>query len=998
MKENKSNTNNENLINNDGNNIQNIVNEIESNQNNIIKPDKNTHTYKNGDKFKGKCNDKGSPLDGIMIDKDGNKFYYIDGRKFEDKFYKDVEGRKQLITVNEKEGGRIEGEFTNGEPFYATRIDNNGNKSPATLRMVDGKIRILEGIIKYKDGAKFYGKLDEFEAPSEGTMVYEQGSRYDRYIGTFEEWKKLNGKMFYRNGDVFEGTFKEGQPYNGILTSANKVDLFYYMDGVKLKVEEPVFVNKIFERNLIGGKFTCTNGDKFEGEFKDNQISKGKFTYANGDVFEGTFTAGKPYNGKLTLANNGGVLYYIDGFKLTVENPVFDEPPVFNDSRDIIRGSITFQNGNRFEGTFKNGKPDKGTMTYANGDRFSGQFTMSQIPDVEQPDETMFYNDDLVALKLVPGDGKMTYSNGHVFEGMFKNEKPFNGKMTYSSGDIFEGEFKNGIRYDGELTFKHVADSMVKKGGVRRNGNLTLRNCILFSGIYDDDGNPFDGQAYYNNGDIFEGKFGRFKGEEIIADTGIFEGEIIPYSGLFFKSIGVCYYENGNKYLKKVKKDGQLHQITMFDVFGNKFIGKAINGIAVEGKMIYINGDEFEGKFDKHGKPLEGKIVYNNGDIFEGKIKGEQPYTGLFFEKKNWFGHTKYYYILGERYEVYDKKKKAGTNSSHTFEGEFNKKNYSLKGKIFFKDGSQMIIEDTKGTDKIVDCYGDNTFEACFQRPDGLVMSGLFGAFRDKAGMLKLYHGVGNDLKGDKTSYEVNGRHCDEKQGFCILKINDNTTVRVTKDGQYFLVPSDQKSGVSQDGTAHGEMFVMDSTLTEIYAIVEFDTDGKPIKATNNIGSNYLKENTLSSLQEFLGNRNYKDLISKELPKKLNSLEDEKKQVQEEEKDQNEIIFEGEEEEEEEIEEEEEEEINLYPKKAGRKDKNEIILEGEEEEEKEEEEDEEMNLSSKKTDRSIMNEKLHLIKKNKREEKKGKTIQNDKNDISLKDDNKQKRNGNKGIG
>jgi hypothetical protein len=111
------------------------------------------------------------------------------------------------------------------------------------------------------------------------------------------------------------------------------------------------------------GKFTYTNKDIYEGEWKnDRRDGKGTVTYTNGDKYEGKW----------------------------------------NCDRRLIQGTMTYANGDKYEGKWIfDQRHGKGTMTYANGDKYVGGWKDSQRH----------------------GKGTMTYANGDKYEGKWKNDQ-----------------------------------------------------------------------------------------------------------------------------------------------------------------------------------------------------------------------------------------------------------------------------------------------------------------------------------------------------------------------------------------------------------------------------------------------------------------------------------------------------------------------------------------------------------------------------------------------
>ena len=88
------------------------------------------------------------------------------------------------------------------------------------------------------------------------------------------------------------------------------------------------------------------------------------------------------------------------------------------------RGTITWENGGRYDGEWCDGKANgHGTMDYANGDRYEGKWK----------DGCRF------------GQGTHHFKDGGVYEGQWRNAAPDGqGKMTLKNGSHYEGSWKDG--------------------------------------------------------------------------------------------------------------------------------------------------------------------------------------------------------------------------------------------------------------------------------------------------------------------------------------------------------------------------------------------------------------------------------------------------------------------------------------------------------------------------------------------------------------------------
>jgi len=165
--------------------------------------------------------------------------------------------------------------------------------------------------------------------------------------------------------------------------------------------------NKKVRWNNCFGSYAYENGNKYVGEWKDNQkTGQGTYTWKSGDIYVGEFKDDK--------SNGQGVLTYGSGDKYIGE---------FKNDSFYGQGTYTFKDGRVEEGNWKDGK--------------------------------------------LNGLGIVTYINGDMYVGEFKDDKMTKGTFTFGqqsdwAGDKYVGEYRDGKRHgQGTYTF---ADGTVKKG------------------------------------------------------------------------------------------------------------------------------------------------------------------------------------------------------------------------------------------------------------------------------------------------------------------------------------------------------------------------------------------------------------------------------------------------------------------------------------------------------------------------------------------------------
>jgi len=169
----------------------------------------------------------------------------------------------------------------------------------------------------------------------------------------------------------------------------------------------------------------------YEGETRGGETPHGfgTITFPNGNRYEGRWV-----NGKRT---GPGKYFYSNGSRYEGE---------VQEGHLHGRGVLTFANGNHYEGEFKFGKREgRGIFTWHDGEKYEGGF----LNDKRDGYGVYFYaNRDVYRGRfsngLKHGFGIYYYSNGDKYEGYFKEgQRHGAGTLQFNNGDRYEGEFKN---------------------------------------------------------------------------------------------------------------------------------------------------------------------------------------------------------------------------------------------------------------------------------------------------------------------------------------------------------------------------------------------------------------------------------------------------------------------------------------------------------------------------------------------------------------------------
>ena len=200
------------------------------------------------------------------------------------------------------------------------------------------------------------------------------------------------------------------------------------------------------------------------------------------------------------------------------------------------------------------------------------------------------------------GIGKVEYSNGVTYDGSWKYSQ-YNGYGELNkpaAGIRYRGWFKNG-EYEGK-------------------GQLLIHDVSCYKGMFREGFKEGHGTLFYPNGNFYEGEWSRDKKH----GKGVFVNMRL---GFIFKG----NYFRGRKdgrgkmiladqtviksYWKKDRNDGYGEIRSHIGVYRGDCLDLKAHSC---GKMIYSNGDHYEGEFSENLRHGEGKLTLASGRIIAG--------------------------------------------------------------------------------------------------------------------------------------------------------------------------------------------------------------------------------------------------------------------------------------------------------------------------------------------------------------------------------------------
>lgn len=231
------------------------------------------------------------------------------------------------------------------------------------------------------------------------------------------------------------------------------------------------------------GTYEFPSGSVYKGSFKNGQFhGYGLCNYADGDVYEGWWEERLPdgkgelikANGakikglwkKGALVDQSGEVLNSDFAEKTIQNGEIQIGCLTGNCLDGL-GIMGFPNGDRYEGTFVNGKFNgPGKWIYSYGDIFQGNYVENyahgpgKIIHSDQSITSGIWENGAYLGETKQGtlrnctygdcgnlrQGMFIYQDGTVYIGEINDSKPQGwGRVEYTSGEVYEGDWKNDI-------------------------------------------------------------------------------------------------------------------------------------------------------------------------------------------------------------------------------------------------------------------------------------------------------------------------------------------------------------------------------------------------------------------------------------------------------------------------------------------------------------------------------------------------------------------------
>lgn len=319
-------------------------------------------------------------------------FRYPDGKRYSGTFKQaQPDGEGALYHLN---GERYLGQFYEGKPhgqgiyWYADGSFRQGSwrngrliqgqdhpvigqaKGTSQPGCVAGDCTNGTGTYLTPGGAIYVGQFLNGEIHGQGICTYADGSRYE---GQWQHrYPDGYGTKIWADGQKFSGQWQRGQPItqNGLYQRAGQD--FLSLNGTL------VLQSGCLQGNCQDGQgiYAYADGSRYEGQFLAGQPhGQGVFFYPNGDYYRGQFAYGLPHGQGRRVGTDGKILQgdWLEGGFLPTRTADQTKGCLSGNCQNGF-GTYRFQQGDRYEGSFLNGKPNgHGLVQYQNGDRYEGE-------------------------------------------------------------------------------------------------------------------------------------------------------------------------------------------------------------------------------------------------------------------------------------------------------------------------------------------------------------------------------------------------------------------------------------------------------------------------------------------------------------------------------------------------------------------------------------------------------------------------------------------------
>ena len=346
------------------------------------------------------------------------------------------------------------------------------------------------------------------------------------------------------------------------------------------------------------GYMIFTNGDTFEGDFKNGEYVKGRYVFKSGSIYDGSFKDEKLNGvGDYKFSNGDS---YIGNFKNGLKHG---------------EGVYKWKNGNRFDGNWiEDIKEGKGKFTYIDGRKKIGEWKEDKKWFVKEYDK----NEKLIqeweeGLKInSKGILFRKYSNDHTNEWIWYKE----GKLSISWK--YEGEILNN-QPNGKGILIHKNQKYVgyfKNGLFHGYGEYTYGNDGIYKGNWRKGFRHGEGEYLSSNGDRYIGKWRNnkpsfVKGYDKKGD--LFYEERSKKDKLFF-----YVFNNDDLWFNEEKNNK--------GILRGSYFGEVKYDLP-NGQGTYKSSYTYIGSWEMGLKNGIGKIIYPSGYIYEGNWYREFVYN-----------------------------------------------------------------------------------------------------------------------------------------------------------------------------------------------------------------------------------------------------------------------------------------------------------------------------------------------------------------------------------